>query len=464
MEAEIGRSPGQDDARASILLRRGDTADALTVWRELLPRWTPRDEFDLQQTFSHRSAAVAAARLGEWSEAADWLRGAKALADEVNQATYRAGLLVDEGFARWNAGDNRQTLDCLIEGLTAIDQLPTDEVDESAYLLRKRAGHTIMWIANNAAGRPPKGYSEPPPGCCSSLEQVQGPRVPSTPSDAMWAHVVEFELVAELGDEQFRTHEARLKVSRYGLIRFDFDRLRLQRRVRSLAFDDFVEVVADWTESFALCRRYYKEGGLGPADPLPVDATAPNPQSSDAEVVLSGMLNAIIALAARATVSKEVLDHWATAAAKASLSAIIAPWLDFVATLFVDNTISALGAVRDQSRAWTWQTVASIRVAIDGTTRPGDLLAIHHFWTSVLPAAGLFVLSDIEYLVTSAWRRLAEQRFLLRAPAVTAPALLDACTSTSTGWRKIGEVLSAACDTVPAAVPNEIRERFRNLS
>ena len=149
MAAEIGASPGQDDGRASIMLRKGDTADALAIWRELLPRWRPQDEFDLQQTFSHRQAAIAAARLGEWTEAADWLRSARALADEVNQATYCAGLLVDEGFARWKGGDNRGALNCLAEGLTAIDRLPSDDVDESAYLLRKRAGHTIMWMAEH---------------------------------------------------------------------------------------------------------------------------------------------------------------------------------------------------------------------------------------------------------------------------------------------------------------------------
>jgi hypothetical protein len=107
MAAEIGRSPGQDDERASILLRRGDIADAPAIWRALLPRWTRQGQFDFQQTFSHRFAAVAAARLGEWIEAADWLRSARALADDVNEAIYCAGLLVDEGFARWKGGDNR---------------------------------------------------------------------------------------------------------------------------------------------------------------------------------------------------------------------------------------------------------------------------------------------------------------------------------------------------------------------
>jgi tetratricopeptide (TPR) repeat protein len=465
MAAEIGRSPGQDDERATILLHKGDTADALAIWRELLPRWTPRDEFDLQQTFSHRLAAVAAARLGEWTESADWLRSARALADEVKQTTYCAGLLVDEGFARWKGGDNRGALDCLARGLTAIDRLASDDADENAYLLRKRAGHTMMWIANNVSTLP-KEFSEPPPACCSSLEPVKEARGPSTPSDAMWTHILQFEFAAELGDEQFRTHEAGLKASRYGVIRYIFDRLRLQHRLRNLAFDDFVEVVGDHTDSFALCRHYYKEGGLGPADPLPADATAPDRQQSDAEVVLSMMLTAIVALAARASVTKERLDQWKADVANAGLSDIVAPWLAFATAVFIDNTIKAEVAMRDQSPPWTWQAVASIRVAIDDTTRPAELMTVHWFWTSVLPntGTGLYVLAEVEQLVTRGWLRLSELGFLLRAPAVTVPALLQACASASSGWRKIGEVLSAACDAVPAAVPSEFREKFRQMT
>jgi hypothetical protein len=465
MTAEIGRSPGQDDGRAAIMLRTGDAAGALTIWRELLPRWAPRDEFDLQPTFSHRLAAVAAGRLGEWNEAADWLRGARALADEVTQATYHAGLLVDEGFARWKGGDNHGAFDCLVGGLKAIDGLPADDADETAYLLRKRAGHTIMWIAHTAAGTPPQGYSEPPPACCSSLERVKEAKVPSTPSDVMWAHILEFEFVAELGDEQYRTHEARLKVSPYGLVRFTFDRFRLKRRLRNLALDDFVEAAGDCARSFALCRRYYQEGGLGAADPLPADAILSDDREQvDNDFVFGKMLDAVFALAARGSVTKEVLERWTASAARAGLSAIAVPWLAFVAALFVDNTINAEAAARDTSRAWHWQAVASIRVAIDPAIRSAELLTIHHYWTQILPRADLFALADVEHLVTSAWRRLSENRFLLRAPVLTVPGLLNACASTSMGWHKIGEVLTAACDVVPATVPSVFRQRFQELT
>jgi hypothetical protein len=156
----------------------------------------------------------------------------------------------------------------------------------------------------------------------------------------------------------------------------------------------------------------------------------------------------------------------ADSAARARLSAILTPWLQFVGDLFIGNSIDAEKAVRDQSLAWSWQAVASVRVAIDSATRPAELLTIHGYWANVLPkmANGLFAIAEIEHLITCAWRRLAEeQRFLLRAPAVTVPPLQQACASASTGWRKIGEVLIAACDAVPASVPGEFRERFREL-
>jgi len=465
MAAEIGWSPGQEDGRAAILLGKGDAAEALTIWRRLLPSWSPKGEFDLQQTFSHRLAAVAAARLDNWAESADWLRSARSLADDINQAIYCAGLLVDEGYARWKGGDNGSALECLVAGFCAIDRLPSDDADDNIYLLRKRAGHTIMWIANTTAGKLPEGFSAPPPACCSSLEPVKAARLPPTSSDIMWAQLLEFEFVAGLGDEQFRAHEERLKVSIYGVVRLSFNQLRLQVRLRNAALGDLVEVVGDWAESFTLCRLHYKDGGLEATDPLPADAMAVDRGQLDVELILCGMLNGIFVRAAREGVTERILALWTASAARAGLSAVLAPWLTFIGDLFIRNTIDAERAVRDPQLSWPWQGSASVKIAIDSATRPAELLTIHSYWITeqARAAIGPYVLPDLEHLVTTGWQRLSAQSFLLRAPAVTVPALLQACASASTGWRKIGEVLAAACNVVPGSVPAALRERFRAL-
>lgn len=467
MIAEIGPSPGQEDGRAAILLDRRDDAGALAIWRRMLPNWKPRDEFDLQQTFSYRRAAIAAERLNEWREAAEWLHGAWELASETDQGIYRAALLIDEGYAWWKAGDNSQALRRLTEGLIVIERLPSDDVDEDAYLLRKRAGHTFMWMARVTAGSPPNDEFSPPAfALCSGMEPVQEARLPSTPADAMWVHLLEFEFFANVGDRQFLKHEARLSASRYGLVRFSFDRLRVRHRVRNLAFHDFVEVVEHYAETLALCRRYYHEGALQVADPLPADAAASAAQGPDVEFVLVGMLNAVFALAARGAITRELIDQWRASATLGGPSTVLESWLDFVDALFVSQRLNASAEMRDASRAWQLQAAASIRYSIDDGASPAGLLTTHDYWANVIPRSDCqtFALSDIEILVMRGWISICDRPMLLRAPATTVPALRQACSGPSRGWRKIGEVLTAACNAVSGSIPEDMRERIQKLA
>jgi hypothetical protein len=467
MIAEIGPSPGQEDGRAAILLDRRDDAGALAIWRSVLPNWKPRDEFDLQQTFSYRRAAIAAARLNEWKEAAEWLHGAWELASETDQGIYGAALLIDEGYAWWKAGENSQALRRLTEGLIVIEGLPSDDVDEGAYLLRKRAGHTLMWMARVSAGSPPDDEFSPPPfALCSGMEPAQEARLPSTSADAMWVHLLEFELFANLGDRQFLDREMRLGASRYGLVRLSFDRVRMQHRLRTLAVRDFVNVVGHYAETFSLCCRYYHEGGLQAADPLPADAAASSVQDLSVEFVLGGMLNALFALAARGSITEEIIDQWRTSAALAGLSPMLESWLDFVHALFVTQALNASAEMRDASQGWPLQATASIRYAIVDGASPAGLLMTHDYWATVISRSDCraFALSDIELLIMRGWLTMCDRPMLLRAPGTTVPALRQACLGPSRGSRKIGEVLMAACNAVSGSIPADMRERIEKLA
>jgi tetratricopeptide (TPR) repeat protein len=467
MIGEVGSTPGLEDGRAAIMLAQRDHAGALGIWRNVLPHWKPRDEFDLQQAFSYRLAAIAAARLDQWQEAAKWLHGAWELANETDQAVYRAGLLIDQGYAWWKARENGHALQHMAQGLIAIQSLPSDDTDEGAYLLRKRAGYTMQWIARAESGLSPGDESTPPTfALCSSMEPAQGARLPSTPEDAIWVHLLEFELFANLGNQLFLEHEARAIASRYGLVRFAFDRLRMHYRLKNLVLTDFVEVIGHYVETFALCRRYYNKGGLQLADPLPTNATAGAIEELEVEFVLVGMLSAVFAVAARGSITRELIDQWRAGAGVAGALVILNSWLDFLDALYVSQTLNAGVEMRDGSRTWPWQAVASIRYVIDAGTSPAGLLMTHDYWARVIPKSDCqtYALPDIERLVTHGWLKICNQAFLLRAPATTIPALRQACVSPSTGWRKIGEVLVAASNAVPGTVPPDMLDRFQRLA
>jgi hypothetical protein len=178
------------------------------------------------------------------------------------------------------------------------------------------------------------------------------------------------------------------------------------------------------------------------------------------------LLNAVFALTARGLIARDHLEHWRARAAAVGLSAKLDQWLDFVDALFVTRSLDAEAAIRTQSIDWLYQAAASVAIGIDNNVTAELLLTAHGYWANVLPKAesGMFVLSDVEQLVTSGWRRMSARPFLLRAPATSVPAVIQACASSSTGWRKIGEVLLAACDAVSARVPSELRARFQELA
>ena len=462
---EIGWSAAQEDGLAAIYLRNGQFSNALEIWRRILPSWQPQSEFDLQAQFSCRDAAIAAARLAEWGEAGDWLADARERTGKGANPVYEAALLIDEGYARWKVGDLPAALLRLANGLAAIEQLAPDETDERAYALRKRAGHTIMWVATVTDGASTGAFSEPPPGFCSSLNPVSGAKDLSTPHDIMWAHLVAFELSADLGSRFFREHEERLVGSPFGVVRVNFGFTRFKRRLKDLSLNDLVEVAVMLAEATETCRHYYGEGEFGWGAPLPVNATIPATRQLSADLVLSVLLSGLFALAARGAVTGELIERWRGAGSQLGLAPAVTDWFDLVNSLFVTNAIDAQVKMYEKSLRWEGQVIATLRVATDDASRPSELLTAHVCWANTLGNLGLSFcpIDDIERLVTSGWLRLSTRPFLLRTPALSVPELKRACASGAHGWRKVGEILSAGLQAVPAAVPESVRETVRRL-
>jgi hypothetical protein len=380
LAAEIGWSAAQEDGQAAIFLRDGQFGKALKIWRRILPGWQPQSEFDLQAQYSCRDAAIAAARLGEWAEAADWLADARERTGKGANALYEAALLIDGGYARWKAENSPAALSLLTDGVAAIELLPPDDTDERAYALRKRAGHTVMWIAALSDGKSTGTFTEPPPACCSRLDPVSGPRDPSTPHDIMWAHLTEFEIAADLGDDVFRKSEARLVRSPYGLVRVYFGFTRARHRLKYLLLDDLVEVAVALAEAAEIYGRYYPDGGLGRADPLPANAAMPATSQLSPDYVLSVLVSGMFALAARGKVTAELIERWRVAGRQLGLVSAVTDWFDLAESLFVTHSVDAQVIMYDGSLSWEGQVLATLRVATDDASRPAELLTAHVCW------------------------------------------------------------------------------------
>jgi hypothetical protein len=464
LAGEIGWSPTQEDGVAAILFRDSDFSGALDIWRRILPNWQAQSEFDVQRGLSCRDAAIAAAHLDKWDETADWLAMARNRLNSGSDAVFEAALLIDEGYARWKFGDNAAAVARLTEGLQSIERLLSDDRDERAYTLRKRAGHTMMWMAGVTNGSPPEAFSAPPPACCSSLEPFSGSRVRSTPHDMMWAHLLEFEMAAELGDSLLQTHETQLAKSPYGLVRMVIAILRIRHRLKYLALDDLVEIAVGLAEAMEICRRYYKEGGLDGGEPLPTDTIMPTSKDLAPDTIFFVLGSGVLVLAARGADFAEPIGRWRENAAQCGFLSELGGWLDLAEGLFATHIVSVQATLRDVSLEWSSRILATISNAIDDTVGPEELLNDHVIWAKYLPPFKPFLpIQDVERLVIRGWLGLCERPFLLRTPLTTVPELRKACASSAVGWRKIGEVLAAAEHAIPATVPNWMRQTIRTL-
>lgn len=270
---------------------------------------------------------------------------------------------------------------------------------------------------------------------------------------------------AGLGDAVFRRCEPELTKTPYMLIRMSFGTVRLRQRLNTLTLGDLVEVAADWAEALELCRIYFGPSGLDGAEPLPADAPPFDRSRLNGELILTVMVNAVFALAARRPITAGDIDIWRHDAARAGVETQLAPWLDFAAKVLVDRSINGAVVMRSAGIDWTWGLVATLQVANDPNVSPTELMTVHAHWIRAFQQmqSGLFVLADVEALVSRAWLDIAEQGFRLRNPSVTVPALKAACAATLAPWPKIGGILLAAADAVSASVPLEMIDAFRRL-
>jgi hypothetical protein len=78
---------------------------------------------DFAPNYAYRDAALAAARLNQWTEAAQFLTDGAERASSSEQDAFRAGLLIDAGFAYWKAGRNVGAVESFAAGLAILDQL-----------------------------------------------------------------------------------------------------------------------------------------------------------------------------------------------------------------------------------------------------------------------------------------------------------------------------------------------------
>ena len=156
--------------RAKVLLNLSKNDAALELFERALKinSWS-----NIEQTFTARSAGIAAGRIGNWAKAEVlFLRGKSIAVGIEHLRTMAVGLLADAAFAVWKQGKTVEALKLYSEVLKQLEAIPINNNLKNRYL-HATVRHSLLWIFHSDDDDE-LNISEPWPGFCSNQEPHEG--------------------------------------------------------------------------------------------------------------------------------------------------------------------------------------------------------------------------------------------------------------------------------------------------
>lgn len=455
------------DYRAKIYFMEKNYAEAIKIWRQILPRIST--DRNAARTFSFRDAEVCAARLGEWGEAAELaLRGEEVarlpfidnqpaetknnVLGEAVAVSYRA----DYAFAVWKMGNRAEAVSEFAGVLDSFENLPAPTYDFRVHMLYKRVGYAIGWFNQDVEDG--DKFEEPPPGFFSNPETIDEVKeTPLQPIKNYWFLLARLEYKLRLGDAVFRRFAEQDTLERGKNANIGYRDLRLKHALAKYEVENLISQYLEFSEAL---RKFAAQNGT-------------DENWNEAEVLKSLTFTALLLFAGRGQSHLLPLADWRRDAAGAkervALDESFADWLKLIEKFLVaDRTtlIAALarGTVAPEERILAALMISANAEGVDVETR---------FYANVILLTADYsrdwreeTADVIEYWTVNGWKEIAErERFVLQSPNTTAPAILAACADeTSRGIGKAANVLLAARPAVKLSIDESALSQLRNLT
>ena len=447
--------PALDRARAKIFYRRKDHEAALQLFRDHAGKMELREP--AARAYMLREAAISAAELGEWEEAREWFAAARHVASNTASANMKLmaiGLRADEALAAYQARDVVAALNGLE---TALDE--NASVDPASSILagyRHRViRHSILWLFGKTTDTAVAVGGEPTdmvPGMCSNPEPTDLSDLPLVSADYARYLLAQAEIASGVsaGIEQ---------------------RLRAQLGARTIPG---MEVLVRGTRIRSLARRLDAKGYIT-ALPSWVDSQiwvdANRVQQSDLQNTVYGGIppsNPEQLLTELAAFSAEdaLISFGIVAAVQRRLDALVALCEEGreIRIGYPGRSILEVMAGRRsrEEKLPSYVAVEVHRVAHRATLAPDELfVACVRFlqWAKTSNFQRILV-PPLEAWARAAWERaIEEQRFNLRSPASSVPAIREILASTGMGLGFLGRLNVSA----QPAVQYRFDQTFRDF-
>jgi len=444
------------DRFATVYFNEGNLPRALNHWRKFLSEWqTDSVLTDPQPIFSRRFAGIAAAKLGQFKEAGQWFQEAAAKAEEFGWRAWRAGLLADLGFVRWETGDSTGSVDDFAEAVRICDDLPNTSDAFAEYAVHKLIGHTLTYITRDICDLAP-----PPYGSCSNLHPSDGlAELTATPKVFLWFLLYQCAYRAGRSDTCLEAVTF-FENSEFAFLRFTGVQYRLERKVRKGEVED-LPLLAEQAAKECIFAR--KTGSSAPLEPDPGSVSVTYEYGDVGEIVVPILIAGIWRSGLMELGLTELVGRWREMSVERSACRI---WLDWFEDRARMNSNQLREKFKDQG-AETWERILAAGLVMNSANvGPENLF---YAQTILCHARGGFgpirdtageMLSEI---AKPAWQRLCGAPAVFVNPRTSVPEIREVCDHYEEGWRAVAAIVLKASDAVRVKLPDEIYSDIRRL-
>ena len=464
--SKLGPLPVIEEERALVYLHQKCYKEALNIYERILPTWNPPlEKLDIGPLEGYRRAAACAAHLDDWEKAATLFENRAKIAQGIDNTEEYIGLYADAGFAHFKVGNMLDSIKLWNVALQKFETLPQNNTDVNYFTLKKRLGHTIGWMAGHERENYPSDFEEPPVGFCSNPETDDKVlTLPDSPIESVWLNLAQIEY--KFGYRRTALEHTLQITDReiYPVLSFLLVILELQYDFRNKTFDDLPRRIYQMTNACNSIQGHnqsvkeIRDSGI-------YSTSIPDwPNFASVENIIDMLVASLLVQLAAGIDTREILAIWRTNSSELPIKNNMVIALNLIESMLSGEKNNALTAMKTQEAKYEERLVAALKIAHHIETNPENLFYAHTLiTTSRINQAWLEpVVTGLAELISAQWLKKIKFRATLKMPTITVPQIEQACNSSETGRKKIGQILLAVHQAVSVRVAPETLHQFRS--
>lgn len=457
LDAIAAADPIYQCALAKVASDAGDFPRADQLWREALPRW-PHAEDDIGCAFAFRTAAIASARHGDYSQASRYFEEAGRLVVDGPRATFVIGLQVDAALAHFMAGDRARAVEVFGDVVATLEPMQKEYDREPMLSLQRRTGGVFSATAGWTDGERTDEELAKLVGICSNLDPFETDAPVAPPLDTLRLDLIRLQLAWGASLDAALREAPKLRASPIMSFRAGGGPVLYSLAQRTL---DFSDAVIDGVRQLDALAMLAEQIAANDRDVMRVDDGKQRDWSAGSDEILVGnLVVATFALAAANQLDRLPLDRWRADASAHPQGERVGKLVDHLEGLFVTGTVEPWDTVlKCPSSDWSHHAASALAATLLQRLAPDALLVSQSLWVHYLKQPHLRALAAhyVTYLATSQWRAILRNPGLFDQSEATVDALVTAIEAPIEGWAKVRSILQAALTLVPLAADDNAR-------